>query len=585
MALLKRGKAPSQISSSQTKHQPVTTTHGPPYQLKKKRNIAALGCVAILFLRVLLHIILSYDAVVTTESSSLIKINDTSTQGNREKISQVDASSCTRLCPHFNNRIIVELPVSTLQPTSKAGLLDRTYIMRAWANVGRFLCAQVKIPAPKSWLTAKHNTIGYITNTTSFEKDFLYFVDADNPDQIILSDRIDVQEPEDGWGLRLTSTVNGSSARRVMEHFFQANEFMKQQDGGEKAGEQRRFLWKVRGRYHDYNMHFMKFLYELKGRSIGDDDADDSIPSHQIPKWERYEDDLCVGALKMESTGIQQTARRVIQKLKSRFSFSEDEPLNFGYLHVRRGDSKKTEGDKDNGQLCDTELPKMASYLECTFHEADFQQNVSIPLLVGSDETDATYRKRLFSLINNIPSLQAVDLDKEVLDEIKNEIASGVSPPHKRNNYSIFLISNVVVQDASFYLRQHRVWCNDCDANLTSLDQDESRKWWSNGWLPVDWQTGLSTYQKQANPFRLKVGIRGPGPHGGHHGPRSTQSFRGGEGGRGDGNGPLRRYDSSEGRRRGVHGPRPPQIFEGYDESLAEAVDLMSKAAKKRVME
>jgi hypothetical protein len=111
------------------------------------------------------------------------------------------------------------------------------------------------------------------------------------------------------------------------------------------------------------------------------------------------------------------------------------------------------------------------------------------------------YRRGLFSLINDIPYLHAIDLDKEVLDEIEYEIASGIASPDKRNNYSLYLISLAIIEDASFYLRQRRIWCNECDEDLVSLDEDESRKWWSSGWLPVDWPTGLDTYQKQANPF------------------------------------------------------------------------------------
>ena len=201
------------------------------------------------------------------------------------------------------------------------------------------------------------------------------------------------------------------------------------------------------------------------------------------------------------------------QNLRGRFGVGENEPLNFGYLHVRRGDArKKVEDDKGHRHSCYTELPKMARYLGCTFHETNFSKNGSIPLLVGSDETNATYRQGLFSLINNIPSLLAVDLDSEVLGEISNEIASGKASRYKRNNYSVFLISLAIIEDASFYLRQHRVWCNDCDAELISFDEDESRKWWSTGWLPVDWSVGLNWYQQSGNPFRRKDRHRGVRP-------------------------------------------------------------------------
>lgn len=417
-----------------------------------------------------------------------------------QKRTQLDATpitNCRRSCTHLNNRIII------MMNQQKAGLLDRAYIMRAWANVGRFLCARVLVPRPFTLLTTKHSSGIELSYNASFEKDFFYFVDADDPDQTILSDRIDVDEPSGGWGLNLESVTSPGDTDQVIEHFSQAISFTQQQQE-QTTEEEKPFLWTVRGQYHSYNMHFLKHLYKMKEKAANEDAGDKSIiPSHQIPKWERYQDDLCVYATKMESASILQTKRRVLQKLKNRSGVGENERLQFGYLHVRRGDSKREEEGSLKGDQCYTELPKMARYLQCTFR--DFGKYVKngrpVPLLFGTDETDAMYRRGLFSLINDIPYLQAIDLDKEVLDEIEYEIASGIASPNKRNNYSVYLISLAIIEDASFYLRQRRIWCNECDEDLVSLDEDESRKWWSSGWLPVDWPTGLDTYQKQANPF------------------------------------------------------------------------------------
>ena len=411
---------------------------------------------------------------------------------HEEKRTQaVDATpitNCRRSCTHLNNRIII-------LDQRKAGLLDRAYIMRAWANVGRFLCARVLVPRPFTLLTTKHSDGIKLSYNASFEKEFFYFVDADDPDQIILSDQIDVDEPSGGWGLNLESVTSHGDTDQVIEHFSQAISFTRQQQEQTTEGE-KPFLWTVRGQYHGYNMHFLKHLYDMK--DVGDESI---IPSHQIPKWERYQDDSCVYATKMEAASILQTKIRVLQKLKNRFDVGENERLQFGYLHVRRGDSKREEEESTEGYKCYTELPKMARYLQCTFK--DFGRQVKngrpVPLLFGTDETDAMYRRGLFSLINDIPYLEAIDLDKEVLDEIEHEIASGMASPDKRNNYSVYLISLAIIEDASFYLRQRRIWCNECDADLVSLDEDESRK---RPWLTVDWPTGLRTsYQKQANPF------------------------------------------------------------------------------------
>ena len=89
----------------------------------------------------------------------------------------------------------------------------------------------------------------------SFEKDFFYFVDADYPDQTILSDRIDVDEPSGGWGLNLDSVTSPGDTDQVIEHFSQVTLFMRQQQE-QTTEEEKPFLWTVRGPYHGYNMHF-----------------------------------------------------------------------------------------------------------------------------------------------------------------------------------------------------------------------------------------------------------------------------------------------------------------------------------------
>ncbi len=438
-------------------------------------------------------------SVANYENHTKIKEKEPKHEQKRTQVDATPITNCRRSCTHLNNRIII-------MNQRKAGLLDRAYIMRAWANVGRFLCARVLVPRPFTLLTKKHSSGIRLSYNASFEKEFFYFEDADDPDQTILSDRIDVDEPSGGWGLNLDSVISHGNTDQVIEHFSQAISFMRQQQE-QTTAEGKPFLWTVRGQYHGYNMHFLKHLYDMKEKAANGDAGDESIIlSHQIPKWERYQDDLCVYATKMESASILQTKRRVLQKLKNRFGVGEKERLQFGYLHVRRGDSKREDEGSLKGSKCFTELPKMSRYLQCTFQ--NFGRYVKngrpVPLLFGTDETDASYRQGLFSLINNIPSLLAIDLDKEVLDEIEHEIASGVASPDKRNNYSVYLISLAIIEDASFYLRQRKIWCNECDEDLVSLDEDESRKWWSSGWLPVDWPTGLSTYQKHANPFNPK---------------------------------------------------------------------------------
>lgn len=450
----------------------------------------------------------NYEKEVNTSTSEVTTVGTTTGINDGPHIRNNNETSCRRSCPHYNNRIIIETK-------QKAGLRDRTYIMRAWANMGAFLCAQVLIPPPSQWLLEKHSQVEVGSNAT-FEDDFLYFAAEDDPEQIILSDTIDLNEPEGGWGNTLDSIVRkGDQYDRVIDHFYKMYRHTVHQQLGKRN---RPFLWKVQGMYHYYNMEFLKVLYQLKSNgtlefSMGSPVV---IPQRQLPKWERYQDDLCVYATKVEAASINATARRVLKKLKDRFSVSEDGPFIFGYLHLRRGDSKKTSRSNENSTKCDTHLPKMERYLNCTFSAfcrgADLStmphcSERAVPVLIGSDERDKEYRRDLFSLVNDVPGIQAVDLDSEVLGEIEREIAAGEASPQKRNNYSVYLISLVITQDAAFYLRQHRVWCNECDADLVAGDLNERSKgggWWSS-WLPVDWPTGLTYYQRNGNPFYNQI--------------------------------------------------------------------------------
>jgi len=425
------------------------------------------------------HLHVQSDVVVkqgTSSASVSAAVNATQTFDQKKNGDLIN--NCRRTCPHYNNRII-------LQSRQQAGMKDRTYIMLAWANLGMFLCAHVKIPTPSVWLVPKHNINGSkVHENVTFEKDLLYFVDSNNPNEIVLSDLMDVGGPKEGWGIEFVSNVGRTKEKRKKfdDGFFRAYAHTLQQQ--EKGSDVKAFQWTIKGSHNNFLGRIHSVINELReANMIVDDTAPlTSITPKQLPKWTRWRDDTgCVYASRVEAKSILTTVDRVMDQLRHRFGALEETTGRFvyGYLHVRHGDSHR----------CDKNLVQMGKYIECTF--GTFCQNneghdckKDFPLLIGSDERNETYRRGLSSLINSHPNLQAVNLDEEVTKEIKREISEGESPPYKLNNFYIFLVEQVILQDAAFYLQQNRQYCPDCDSENVVIDQDESRRWWSS-WLSV----------------------------------------------------------------------------------------------------
>jgi len=376
--------------------------------------------------------------------------------------------SCRRTCPNYDNRIIVAFK-------QKAGLKETAYIMRSWANMGMFLCAKVHIPSPAEWLASKHSpNLQLVDTNITWERDFMYFTDKDDDSVVALSDLVETTEPKNGWGMEVTSMSSRKAGKDMLvKDLLKVYNYTVLQQNGSKS---KPFVWSIKGKYHEGNL--LKSLYNLRNRSP-------PLLAMQLPKWDRHEDDLCVYASRVLSQSIRHTAQQVLQKLTQRFGVKNDEPLVYGYLHVRTGDLNITTGD-----VCPNKLSNLTSYVDCTFasfcEDAESDHcSADVPLLLASDETDPKMRHDMIDLIDNQKGLKGVDLDGEITEQINKEIATGESTGDKTNNYSVFLVGAVISQEATFYLRRHRLWCNSCDADKVVLDSDQDRRWWSSR-LPID---------------------------------------------------------------------------------------------------
>lgn len=140
-----------------------------------------------------------------------------------------------------------------------------------------------------------------------------------------------------------------------------------------------------------------------------------------------------------------------------------------GFLHLRRGDSKSR---------CDTSLPKVSDYLQCSLGPLLTATDKRVLLLFASDEDDPLYRQELLAMVDhdfggqhgtnsnaesNQARVQIIDLDALVLESLADDLQTATKD--LRTNYYVYAIESVLKRDyADFVLeRRQRHDCDDCN--------------------------------------------------------------------------------------------------------------------------
>jgi hypothetical protein len=89
----------------------------------------------------------------------------------------------------------------------------------------------------------------------------------------------------------------------------------------------------------------------------------------------------------------------------------------FGYFHLRRGDTT---------QDCDTSLGEVKSFLACSFNGAEepvTAQKSHLPLLFGSDEQDAEYRRTVLGMTDDdFPHVSILEMDLLALQVVQEGV-------------------------------------------------------------------------------------------------------------------------------------------------------------------
>ena len=385
------------------------------------------------------------------------------------------SSLCRRSCPYgYINKI-----VSTDMKSSR-GLGDRGIALLGLANLGGYLCATVEFPRPYIALHPAHN-YGHRVHRDVIWSDYFDIAFATTTNSTISKSLHVVSEldyPHHKQRRRSSSDYTffrTTSLDRVQEDFA-AVEALSWNGTPNLTSESRPFLWEIQTEWYKTRRRLLGLLLS---RFANDNDNGTISEPIRIPvsvgrslsiQESRQRGLHMLPALKapitlIKETGIrfceyakisaphamQRMADAILDELELHRETSRDTIV--GKLHVRRTDSVNS---------CNTSLPKMESYLKCTFPSSSPSRNIL--LLFASDDFTPAYRRGFENLVNqNLEDVAFVDLDYLIQNYTKQAIAAGQIPSRNLNNFYIFKLGNVLSRNTSFDFQQHREHCPDCD--------------------------------------------------------------------------------------------------------------------------
>jgi hypothetical protein len=135
---------------------------------------------------------------------------------------------------------------------------------------------------------------------------------------------------------------------------------------------------------------------------------------------------------------------------------SSQTAATIGLFHIRRGDMQHE---------CNTTIPKMKSYIDCSFAGSVPLGNITI--LISSDETDTEYIQTVVDLLQEgRPHVQARSLD-ELAWKHTREYVEKKSRRRTRllNNFVVFSVLNIIRWKRAAFTIEQRRWfaCPDCE--------------------------------------------------------------------------------------------------------------------------
>lgn len=343
-----------------------------------------------------------------------------------------NATGCYRPCPHYNNLIVFD--PERLAGTNGRGLNDRGYVMAQTANLAAYLCAKIVWPSPHRMLSPLHNHGQRVSKDLTWKDHFFsYNLLATNETAVI-------EELQENGTEALPQPHRVYVSKRnkqVIRHFHEIRKSLRSPNDNDIP-----FLWKIQRSYWEAydQLVFPEMMMTLSNASNTTTESDEIT---MLPI-------RCQAVYRQPSALVQQTAASVIQSL--------DDPQDFGYIHLRRGDTT---------HVCNTTVEKVREYIGCSLNGQRLDHNMT--LVLSTEDESPSYLEGIKSVIESF-GFQFVHLDALVKRHL--EVSS---PRELWNNHLTFAVVNQVAEHASFRLERRRhISCNDCDPDVIQEYMDKT---------------------------------------------------------------------------------------------------------------
>lgn len=377
--------------------------------------------------------------------------------------------TCRRICPYpRKNRMYVYM--------GTAGLSDRLSVLHMLGKLAGYLCAVVELPPPKASLIDIHNNGKPLNkhlrwddfyNMTFLQDGSPVFREAkENPNRSQYhadwSDKgfYDPSKYPSGWRLMIS---NRSSS--LLEHYEIIQDWSWQFENDPDRG----FLWEIHQSMYSCNLRKVKPLPGLLNTTALSLTTTQKYEDVMRPSLSSRACQYVDGAIeKIEPNQLHSFRKELQHRVRIR---APNATNIFGFLHIRRGDAKKT---------CNSTLPEMRQFLQCSLNGTRATGKY-ITLLMASDEHDQNYRQSVLDLVNQDDNGQyahvfMLDADHIVEEMIADLSSIKVMPKRLLNNYYQFELLKGIGMQKSFdfstvFLSKRRSDCPSC-TNLVSSYPD-----------------------------------------------------------------------------------------------------------------
>jgi hypothetical protein len=351
----------------------------------------------------------------------------------QKPIQTIPKKPCWRRCDQRINKIVY-----ADIPRVGAGINDRGYILGSMAKLAGYLCATVEFPKPHLMLGAMHNHNKPISVNSTWNDYFNFtFYQDSSPAVHDLADDYDMHT--EGKYKDWLRVVTGGGKNRIGRDFETVEAFSRLQVPNSATG----FVWIIKQPFYPF-IPGLRAL--IASRSKNNYTYFEELPFIQDRRPRQGDCDYSADHL---PDHMQTIFDRVVAEIRN----ANEPHAKIGYLHVRRGDAI---------DHCNTTLPRMKEYLDCTFNGTQAKAR-NITLLWSSDEQDPAYRQAIRTIVEqDFDHIKLIDLDALVLRKMEDSVDAG-APKWRLNNFYLFKIVAHVPKIAVFHLAQRRtVSCPHC---------------------------------------------------------------------------------------------------------------------------